>query len=65
MPDSKSAGDLQPGLLTEYLTEDTGFFVRSAREFERFQSPFQFVEVHDTAAFGALAQQAKTALGIS
>jgi spermidine synthase len=54
MPDSKPAGDLQPGLLTEYLTEDTGFFVRSAREFERFQSPFQVVEVHDTAAFGKL-----------
>ena len=54
MPDSKSAGDLQPGLLTEYLTEDTGFFVRSTRQFERFQSPFQAVEVHDTAAFGKL-----------
>jgi spermidine synthase len=54
MPDSKSTGDLQPGLLTEYLTEDTGFFVRSTREFERFQSPFQAVEVHDTAAFGKL-----------
>jgi spermidine synthase len=54
MHDSKSAGDLQPGLLTEYLTEDTGFFVRSTREFERFQSPFQAVEVHDTVAFGKL-----------
>ena len=46
--------DLQPGVLTEYLTDDTGFFVRSTREFERFQSPFQAVEVHDTAAFGTL-----------
>jgi spermidine synthase len=54
MPDSKSPGDVQPGLLTEYLTEDTGFFVRSTREFERFQSPFQVVEVHDTGAFGKL-----------
>jgi spermidine synthase len=54
MSDGKSAGDVQPGLLTEYLTEDTGFFVRSAREFERFQSPFQAVEVHDTVPFGAL-----------
>jgi spermidine synthase len=54
MPEGKSAGDVQPGLLTEYLTEDTGFFVRSAREFEHFQSPFQAVEVHDTVAFGTL-----------
>jgi spermidine synthase len=54
MPEGKAAGDVQPGLLTEYLTEDTGFFVRSTREFERFQSPFQAVEVHDTAPFGTL-----------
>ena len=43
----RARGDLRPGLLTEYLTEDTGFFVRSAREFERFRSPFQTVEVHE------------------
>jgi spermidine synthase len=54
MPEQKEGGDLQPGLLTEYLTEDTGFFVRSAREFERFHSPFQTVEVHSTVAFGTL-----------
>ena len=54
MPDDKTAGDVQPGLLTEYLTAETGFFVRSAREFERFQSPFQAVEVHDTVPFGTL-----------
>jgi len=54
MPEGKTDGDLQPGLLTEYLTDDTGFFVRSAREFERFQSPFQAVEVHDTAPYGKL-----------
>ena len=54
MPEGKGNGDLQPGLLTEYLTDDTGFFVRSAREFERFQSPFQAVEVHDTAPYGKL-----------
>ncbi|HEY2862602.1 MAG TPA: polyamine aminopropyltransferase [Casimicrobiaceae bacterium] len=53
MPDEKP-GDLQPGVLTEYLTEDTGFFVRSTREFERFKSPFQAVEVHDTLSFGTL-----------
>ena len=54
MPDDKAAGDVQPGLLTEYLTPETGFFVRSAREFERFQSPFQLVEVYDTVPFGTL-----------
>ena len=54
MPDDKAAGDVQPGLLTEYLTAETGFFVRSVREFERFQSPFQAVEVHDTVPFGTL-----------
>ncbi|HTR59773.1 MAG TPA: polyamine aminopropyltransferase [Casimicrobiaceae bacterium] len=54
MPEGKGNGDLQPGLLTEYLTDDTGFFVRSAREFEHFQSPFQAVEVHDTAPYGKL-----------
>ena len=52
--ETKSGGDLRQGLLTEYLTEDTGFFVRSAREFERFQSPFQAVEVHDTVSYGKL-----------
>jgi spermidine synthase len=51
---SKAGGDVQPGLLTEYLTEDTGFFVRSTREFEHFQSPFQAVEVHDTVPYGKL-----------
>ena len=46
--------DLAPGLLTEYLTEDTGYFVRSSREFEHFQSPFQAVEVHETRQYGKL-----------
>jgi spermidine synthase len=54
MPEDKESGDLQPGLLTEYLTAETGFFVRSAREFERFHSPFQTVEVHGTEPFGTL-----------
>jgi len=54
MPEGKGSADVQPGLLTEYLTEDTGFFVRSTRQFERFQSPFQSVEVHDTAPYGKL-----------
>src|SRR5206468_3572503 len=54
MPEDKAVGDVQPGLLTEYLTAETGFFVRSTREFEHFQSPFQAVEVHDTVPFGTL-----------
>jgi len=49
-----SRGDLGPGLLTEYLTDDWGFFVRSARELERFRSPWQAIEVHDSVAFGRL-----------
>jgi spermidine synthase len=54
MPDDVPSGDLQLGVLTEYLTEDSGFFVRSSREFERFQTPYQTVEVHDTKSFGKL-----------
>src|SRR5450631_4394936 len=54
MPDEAPPGDLQPGVLTEYLTEDSGFFVRSLREFERFRTPYQTVEVHDTRSFGKL-----------
>jgi spermidine synthase len=54
MPDEGSAPDLVPGVLTEYLTEDTGIFVKSTREFERFKSPYQTVEVHDTKSFGKL-----------
>ena len=49
-----AAGDLAPGLLTEYFTDDWGYFVRSSRAFERFRSPYQAVEVHDSAAFGRL-----------
>ena len=54
MPDEGASGDLLPGVLTEYLTEDSGIFVRSAREFERFQSPYQTVEVHETRSYGKL-----------
>ena len=49
-----AAGDLAPGLLTESFTDDWGYFVRSSRAFERFRSPYQAVEVHDSAAFGRL-----------
>ena len=54
MPDQGASGDLLPGVLTEYLAEDSGIFVRSMREFERFRSPYQTVEVHETRSFGKL-----------
>jgi spermidine synthase len=47
-------GDIAPGVLTEHLTDDWAFFVRSARPIEKFHSPFQAVDVHDTQAFGRL-----------
>jgi spermidine synthase len=47
-------GDLVPGAMTEYLTDEWGFFIRSARQFEKFRSPYQAVEVHDTVPFGKL-----------
>jgi len=52
-PDTPGA-DLAPGLMTEYLSDDSGIFVRSRREFEHFHSPFQAVEVHDTELYGKL-----------
>ena len=54
MTDRPSEGDLAPGAMTEYLTEDWGFFIRSARVLEKFRSPFQDVEVHDSKPFGKL-----------
>jgi len=47
-------GDIAPGVLTEYLTDEWGFFIRSSRQFEKFRSPFQAVEVHDSEPFGKL-----------
>ena len=47
-------GDLTPGAMTEYLCDDWAFVIRSAREFEKFRSPHQAVEVHDTVSFGKL-----------
>ena len=40
--------------MTERLTDEWGFFIRSARQFERFRSPYQAVEVHDSVPFGKL-----------
>ncbi|MEO8485834.1 MAG: polyamine aminopropyltransferase [Betaproteobacteria bacterium] len=49
-----AGGDLVPGAMTEYLTDKWGFFIRSSREYERFRSPYQAIEVHDTEPFGKL-----------
>ena len=54
-PDGASDGpDLAAAAMIECLTDDWGFFIRSARRFERFRSPYQAVEVHDTVPFGRL-----------
>ena len=47
-------GDLAPDAMTEYLTDDWGFFIRSAQLIEKFHSSFQDVEVHDSKPFGKL-----------
>src|ERR1700751_2569894 len=49
-----AAHDLAPDLMTEQLTDDWGFYMRSARRSEQFHSRFQSVEVHDSVAFGKL-----------
>jgi len=51
---TEPVGDLAPGAMTEYMTDDWGFFIRSAARLEEFRSAFQHVEVHDTATFGKL-----------
>jgi spermidine synthase len=40
--------------LCEELTPEWGFYIRSARQFEQFESAFQAIEVHDTVPFGKL-----------
>jgi len=52
--DEVPAGYIAPGAMTEFLTDEWGFFVRTAHQYERFSSPFQTVEVHDTVPFGKL-----------
>jgi spermidine synthase len=49
-----TAQDAAAGEMTERLTDDWGLVVRSTRQFEKFRSPFQMVEVHDTMSFGKL-----------
>jgi len=46
--------DLAPDLMTEQLTDDWGFYIRSARRFEQFRSAYQAIEVHDSVPFGKL-----------
>jgi len=60
MPDPKDGAapplfrDIAPGAMTEYLTDDWAFFLKSTRQFEKFRSPHQAIEVHETAQFGKL-----------
>lgn len=49
-----TSGDIAADALTEHLTDDWAFFVRSSREIECFRSPFQTVDVHDSVSFGKL-----------
>jgi spermidine synthase len=58
-PSGKSSPDVNPGdlalgVMTEYLTENWGFFIRSAGTLEKVRSPFQHIEVHDSTMFGKL-----------
>ncbi len=46
--------DLAPGVMTEALTAEWGFYIRSARRFEHFKSAYQSIEVHDSVPFGRL-----------
>jgi spermidine synthase len=47
-------GRLPQDALSEELTPEWGFYIRSARCFEQFKSAFQAIEVHDTVPFGKL-----------
>ena len=47
-------GDLAPGTMTEYLTDDWGLFVRSRGTLAKFHSGLQDVEVHASGSFGKL-----------
>jgi spermidine synthase len=46
--------DIAAGLMTEQLTDDWGFYIRSARRLEKFKSRYQEIEVHDSVPFGKL-----------
>jgi spermidine synthase len=40
--------------MTEQLTDEWGYYIRSERQFEKFDSAFQAIEVHDSVPFGKL-----------
>jgi spermidine synthase len=46
-------GDFAPEWMTEHMTGEWGFHIRSRRLLEKFRSPWQAVEVHDSE-FGKL-----------
>ncbi len=46
--------DLAPDVMTEQLTDEWGFYIRSARRIEQFRSAYQAIEVHDSVPFGKL-----------
>jgi len=52
--DESPPDDLARAILTEQMTDDWGFFVRSAATLEAFRSQYQDVEVHDSVSFGKL-----------
>ena len=41
-------------VLSEQLTDEWGFYIRSRRQLEQFSSAFQAIEVHDSEPFGKL-----------
>lgn len=45
---------MNDGLLSEWLSPDSGWFTRAGRRLEKFRSPFQEIEVYETPAFGRL-----------
>lgn len=55
MADRSAASPEPPGAaMLEEVGPGWGVYIRSAREIERFRSPYQQVEVHDSVAFGKL-----------
>src|SRR5262245_11537772 len=53
-PSAPGALPADSAMMVEELTADWGFYIRSARTFERFRSAYQDVEAHDTEPFGRL-----------
>jgi spermidine synthase len=51
---AEQGGEIAPGVVGEDLADGWGVHVRSSRAYERFRSPFQAVEVYESAAFGKL-----------